>query len=38
MFDCECARPGCTALVELPVEAAESAVAVGPSTILAAGH
>jgi len=38
MFDCECARPGCTALVELPVEAAESAVAVEPPTIVAAGH
>jgi hypothetical protein len=38
MFDCECARPGCIALVELPVEAAESAAAVGPSTIIAAGH
>jgi hypothetical protein len=31
-FDCECARPGCTALVELPVEA------VDPPNIVAAGH
>lgn len=38
MFDCECAQPGCTALVELPVEAAEAAAAVGTSTIVAAGH
>jgi gluconate kinase len=38
MFDCECAQPGCTALVELPVEAAETAVAFEPPTILATGH
>jgi hypothetical protein len=38
MFDCECARPGCTALVELPVEAAESAAAAGLPTIVAAEH
>jgi hypothetical protein len=37
-FDCECARPDCTTLVELPVEAAETAMAVGPPTIVAAGH
>ncbi|HEX8345586.1 MAG TPA: hypothetical protein VF657_12770 [Actinoplanes sp.] len=38
MFDCECARAGCTALVELPVEAAEAALAIGPPAIVAAGH
>lgn len=37
-FDCECGRPGCLALVELPVEAAESAVAAGLPGILAPGH
>jgi DNA polymerase III delta prime subunit len=37
-FECECARPGCTALVELSVEAAETAVSVGLPTIVAAGH
>jgi hypothetical protein len=30
LFDCECARPGCTALVELPIEVAEPAMAQGP--------
>lgn len=37
-FDCECARPGCTALVELTVEEAESALATGPPAIVADGH
>lgn len=37
-FDCECARPACTALVELPVETAEPAIATPPPAILAAGH
>lgn len=38
MFDCECARPGCTELVELPVDTAESVLANPPPAILAAGH
>jgi hypothetical protein len=38
MFECECARPDCAALVELPIEAAECAVASGPPAIIAAGH
>jgi gluconate kinase len=38
MFDCECARPACTELVELPVETAESAVANRAPAILATGH
>ncbi|WP_051807839.1 hypothetical protein [Actinoplanes subtropicus] len=38
LFDCECARPDCTALVELPVETARSATATEPPAVLAAGH
>ena len=38
MFDCECARPACTELIELPVETAESAVGSRPPTIVAIGH
>jgi hypothetical protein len=38
LFDCECARPDCTALVELPVESAQSAAATEPPAILAAEH
>jgi hypothetical protein len=38
MFDCECARPACAELVELPVETAESAVANRTPAILATGH
>ena len=37
-FDCECGRPACTALVALPVDAAESAAAAQPPAIIAAGH
>jgi hypothetical protein len=38
MFDCECARADCTALVELPIDAAESATAARPPAITAVGH
>jgi gluconate kinase len=38
MFDCECAQTACTALAELPVETAESAVTADPPAIVAAEH
>lgn len=38
MFDCECARPGCFALVEMSIGSARPAMAAEPPNIVADGH